>query len=1300
MINYAIELGHEVVGITDHEAVSCHIKALKYYKKIKEKNPNFKLILGNEIYLVRNGLNADNYNKDFDRYYHFCLYAKDKIGHQQIREISTRAWTRSYMARGMRRVPTYYQDLFEVIAANPGHVIASSACLGGALPTQLLKYHQTKDDVLYEKILRWIEQIKGIFGEGNFFLELQPSESHEQTYVNRQLIKLSNELNVPYIITTDSHYLKKEDAAIHEAFLNSQNGDREVKSFYATTYMMDTEELESHLDLTEEELQVAYDNIRLIKDSCEDYDLTKPLKIPKLKWKDLGGYTIDKEHWASQIPYLGTFWESDFDGDRRLADAIVLKLESDERLRTKEIFEEINDNLRIVKISSDTNKTHWSAYFLNLQNIIELVWEAGSLVGAGRGSGVGFLLLYLLDITQINPLWEDTKTYSFRFLNPERVSVLDIDFDSEGGRRQDILNKFRTAYGADRVSGVATFGTEKSKSAISTAARGLGIDVDIAQYLSSMIVADRGQLRTLKQTFYGDKEAGFAPNKQFVYEMTENYPEVWEVAQKIEGLVSRVGSHAGGVIFKDEPFTESVSLMRTPQGEIITAYDLHDVEDCGDIKYDVLSVEALDKIHNCLDLLAEQNYIDGQKPLRQLYEDTIGVYNLERTEPKMWEMVWNHEIQSLFQMEKESGIKGIALAKPKSVKELATLNSVIRLMAPEKGAEQPLDMWARYRGDISHWEKEMRAYGLSEEEIEWLMSYPDITDGIAESQECLMRLVMEERLGGNNLNFSDKCRKGLAKKDGPLFKECEEEFFKNALEKGCSQKLVHYVWDVLLRVQRNYSFNKSHTLAYSLIALQEMNLAYKFPIIFWNCACLISDSGGTSSENPEDSDEEPFESIESYESSVEDFYEENDDDEDDDEDEETTKKTKKKKTKTANYGRIAAAIGKMKMSGINIEPPHINKSTFTFSSDPQENVIRFGLRGIVKVGEELIKNIMDNRPYESINNFLSKVKISKPQMVNLIKAGAFDEFGNREEIMKEYISSVSDQKKRITLQNMKMLIDFGLIPDDFDLQRRVYNFNKYLKKFKWEQYYLMDNIAFGFFEKHFNIDLLETNENAESGLMIKQITWDAIYQKHMDIVRPYVKKNNAQLLKAVNDRLIKDLWDKYCLGGISKWEMDSISCYFHEHELADVDENDYGFVEFFELEEEPEIDRIVNIKGKQVPLFKINRIMGTILDKDKSKKTLTLLTKEGVVTVKIFVTDVFVHYDKQISQKNEVTGKKKVIEKSWFSRGNKIILTGIRRENDFQLKKYKNTPHHLVELITDIAADGTIKTKQERADVK
>ena len=487
--------------------------------------------------------------------------------------------------------------------------------------------------------------------------------------------------------------------------------------------------------------------------------------------------------------------------------------------------------------------------------------------------------------------------------------------------------------------------------------------------------------------------------------------------------------------------------------------------------------------------------------------------------------------------------------------------------------------------------------------------------------------------------------------------------------------------------------NQSHTLAYSLIALQEMNLAYKYPIIFWNCACLITDAGGDEKELEEE--EENIQVEETY-VEMEDFS--SDDEEEDDEDEDEPKAVKKKKrTSSVNYGKIATAIGKMRMSGINVEPPDINKSTYTFSPDMEANIIRYGISGITKVGEEIVKQIISNRPYNSINDFLSKVKVNKAQMINLIKSGAFDEFGDRVELMHQYVNMISDTKKRVTLQNMKMLIDFKLLPSEFDFVCKVFNFNKYLKKQKLDNnYYGLDNISFNFYSGNFDIDILLPAET-ESGFKISQTKWDNIYQKHMDKVRPYIKKNQEQLLNAINNRLTSDVWDKYCLGNLSKWEMDAVSFYSHEHELTAADLELYGIVDFFGLSETPDIERIIPIKGKQVPIFKLYRIAGTVLDRDKAKKTVSLLTTTGVVTVKIF-GGVFEQYDKQISVKG-ADGKKHIIEKSIFTRGNKIIITGIRQEDAFVAKTYSRTPWHKVEQIIGIQ-DSHLIIKAERAEVE
>lgn len=330
-------------------------------------------------------------------------------------EISTRAWKRSYMARGMRRVPTYYQDLFDIIGANPGHVIGSTACLGGALPTQLLRYRDSKNEQLKEKIAIWVQQMSSLFGDGNFYLEFQPSKNKDQIYVNQRLLDISNATGIPYIITTDSHYLKKEDRIIHKSYLNAQNGDREVDEFYATTYMMGTEELESFFNyLSREQLDKAYSNIENIMNMCEEYSLEKPLRIPNLKWHSFLSYKEEYPKWFELIPALEKFNKSQYPADRQLVAAIISGIKSHPDVQNEEAYKEINLCLEDTWVSSEVNKTQWSAYYLNLQNIIDVCWEADSIVGPGRGSGVGFILLYVLDITQINPMREKTKTYRWR----------------------------------------------------------------------------------------------------------------------------------------------------------------------------------------------------------------------------------------------------------------------------------------------------------------------------------------------------------------------------------------------------------------------------------------------------------------------------------------------------------------------------------------------------------------------------------------------------------------------------------------------------------------------------------------------------------------------------------------------------------------------------------------------------------------------------------------------------------------------------------------------------------------------
>ena len=754
-------------------------------------------------------------------------------------------------------------------------------------------------------------------------------------------------------------------------------------------------------------------------------------------------------------------------------------------------------------------------------------------------------------------------------------------------------------------------------------------------------------------------------------------------------MICGQGIHAGGVVFTDEDFTESSALMRAPDGTVITQFELHDLEDVSMIKMDLLSVEAADKIHTCLDLLADQGYIKRYPTLRETYENALEVYKINRDDEKMWNMVQNHEIVSLFQMEQQSGVRGIALTHPRSVDELAVLNSVIRLMATEKGAESPLDKYARFRERPKDWDKEMIQMGLTEEERAIMHRELDISDGMSITQEQFMQLVQLPECGGWDLQWADKLRKSIAKKNPKDYDVLTKQFFENVKEKGLSERFCNYVWNVEVALSRGYGFNAAHTYSYSMIALQEMNLARFYPIIFWNTANLIVDSGGIQTEEVEDEDEgldvEP-EAEEDDDEDEEEWEEENEVTEGEKEDK------KKEKTKTVDYGKVATAIGRFNNYGIKVAPPNINDSSYTFTPVVERNEILYGLRGITRLSQSTIHEIMEMRPFYSLEDFLERVKVNKIQMFNLIKCGAFDELINkpREEIMASYIDMITDKKQRLTLQNMQMLINYNLIPEEMQLCKKVFLFNKFLKQQKKVEYYQLNDAAINFIADNFTADILS------NGTTILATKWDLMYQKAMDPMRIYLKAHKDEMLKALNDALYKEMYDKYASGSVSHWEMESVSFYSHKHELAD---SQYLYDDFFKLPEEPEIDySFIGKDGKEVRVYRLRQIIGTVIDKNKMKNTVTLLTPSGVVNVKVYKSQ-YAGFDKQLSERG-ADGRKHVIEKSWFSRGSLLMVQGIRRGADFIPKKRKDSFYPVISKIIKVNEDGTLQFQTERALVE
>lgn len=1301
LIMKAAELGYAGITLTDHEALCGHIDFLLAEKELKKSGKireDFKCGLGNEIYLVEERVSKQKYP-------HFILIAKNTEGHRALRELSSIAWLNSYKDRNMERVPVLKRELEMIVNKYPNTLIASCACIGGYLGIKVLDLVKAEKEKNEEEIYKikvdidsYIKWCKNVFGE-DYYIEMAPGTSKDQKSFNKRIKPIANFYGIKMIVATDAHFLTSENREIHKAFLNSKDGEREVDSFYFDAHLMSDEEAFENLKefYSKEEFDQMCENSLEIMNKIEGYDLFHNPIIPEVNVKVYPKNTFDGiEKWET----IKLLLNSDNPQERYWINQCLEGLK-EKNLWKDEYLDRVNVEAEVIKHISNKMENCLFSYFNTFQHYIDLFWDCGTIVGVGRGSAGSFLTNYLLGITQLDPI-EWNLPY-FRFLNKERAELPDIDIDLAPSKRPLILKRIREERGELNVAQVATFGTASSKVAIATACRGYrtkenpkGIDVDISQYMSSLVPIERGVTRTLSQCIYGDEEKGFKPIQELINQFNQ-YPGLLEIALGVEDLVVRRGIHASGVIlYNNSPF-ETTALMKSPNGDITTQFELHRSEMLGDTKFDFLITEICEKLSVCLDLLKEDGYFSSDLNKREIYNKYLHPAVINLKDQRIWDALAAGTVQDVFQFNTQIGVETAKAIKPQNPVEMTAANALLRLTAPE-GQDRPFDRYIKFRSNINLWYKEMSDFGLTKEEQKILEPYYLRDFGVPASQEQLMLMVMDPNISNFTLSESNDTRKVLAKKQIKRIPEIKEKF----ISQCPSEKLGEYAWETMMRPQMTYSFSEIHSLLYSFIGIQTLVLATEYPEIYWNCACLIVNSQSIeepSEDEDEAPDEEPYvnemrEIEEDEEEEVEDSY-----DEDEDCDgypvEVLVLKdgTKRKKVKAINYGKISSAMSKMKSAGVNIVAPNINTSSFTFTPDAKNNRILHGLSGITRINEALVKEIIKNRPYTSFEDFMGKVKVNKLQAINLIKSGIFDDFGERVDIMRQYIGSVCGAKKKLNLQNANMLIQMGLIPKELEFEQKIFNFNKYLRKLKLDgTYFGLDKIAMGFYEKNLDLDLLVSCEETESGFKIDQKKWKKVYDSYMSKIKSYIVKNHDELLEKLNWNLMNELWNKYALGTISKWEMDSLSCYIHEHELEKVK----GFDNFFECGETPEIEQLLFIKGKKVPLYKLKRLCGTVLDKDKNKKTVTLLTKDGVVIVKIY--GVFAQYDKQLSERG-ADGKKHVIQKSLFSRGNKIIVTGVRFGDSFVAKTYAKTPYHKVELILDVDENGVLTIQHERPEV-
>ena len=1233
VVDKALELGLAGVCCTDHECLSGHVDFDKLRQYAKDKNSNFKIGLGNEIYLVDERVSNQ-------RYWHFILIAKDFQGYKALRELSSTAWINSYFDRGMERVPTLKSELEQIIFKyGKGHLIASSACLGSELDYCILEMDKAEKvgnvegkAEYYYRIVDFVNWCKLLFDD-DYYFEIQPADTKEQLIVNRRMKALSDYFKVKIIVTTDAHYLNKEDRWIHEAYLNSKQGDREVASFYSSCYLQPTEDVINYLKDTGLDYYELEKNTLEIYSKIEEFTLFRKQQVPQVPVKDYP--KVMSKMGYNTLDYL---YSSDNPQERYWVNYCC------DKLKELNLFNDIylarlEEEADIQKVIGEKLGTCMFAYPIFLQHYIDSFWKLGSTVGAGRGSACSGLNHYLLGITQLDPIKYNLPYW--RYSNKERIELGDIDIDICPSKREEIFKSIREERGELGCVQVATFGTETTRSAIATACRGYrskdfpdGIDNDVAQYMTSLAPSERGFVWPVHDLVYGNEEKDRKPVKNFLAEVRK-YPGLLEIIEKIEGLINHRGIHASGVLFFDDDPYETSSFMKASSGAIITQDSLHSSEYCSNVKFDFLVTEIQDVIVQCLNMLSEYNEVDQDLSLRQLYDKYLHPDVLPIDDDKMWDVLAEGKVLKLFQFDSQVGSQTVKLLRPRSPREMANCNSVMRLMAAEKGGETPTERYKRMKDNMSRWYDEMSRWHLREVDQKTLERYYLETYATPAQQEDMMMILMDPDICGFSLKEANDARKICAKKQMNRI----EELHKLVLNKAVNQRLGEYVWETAIKPQMGYSFSLIHSLAYSFVGLQTIYLATYFDPVYWNTACLRVDAG---------LDEDA----------------------------------------SSNYGKIAKAVGNIIHRGIPMSLIDINKSGYMFEPDVETGSILFGMKGLNGVGGEIIQDIIENRPYESFNDFQERVKVKKPVLISLIKSGAFDKFGDREDIMREYIWSICEPKKRLTLQNFNGLMERNLIPDSLSFERRLFVFNKALRKFcKVDDVYMLPENFYEFYEEFFDVDLT-TIHNGE--IAIDQKVWQKLYTKGMDKARDYLREHQEEMLQQLNQTLFDEVWNKYAAGTLSTWEMDSLGFYYHDHPMKKLDKLAYNVKAYNSLPDNPPVEKTFKRNGVDIPLFKTCRIVGAVVAKEDNKSCVSILTPEsGVVTVKMS-RDYYARLNRQMSQV-QPDGTKKVMEKGWFTRGTLLMFNGFKRSGMFFTKSYRHTKsHQCYRILTGVKNNGTI----------
>lgn len=783
MLDYVKQSGMEAIAVTDHGTMS---GLIEFYKEAKARD--IKPIMGMETYVASRGHKDKDPSKD-KQYYHLILLAMNNKGYQNLMQLSTIANLDGY----------YYKPRIdrEILEKYSEGLIVLSACIGGEIGDALRNGQ-------YDQAKKTAEWYKKIFGD-RYYLEIQdhgheehPSKWDEQVAVTSETFKLAEELKIKTVVTCDAHYLRHEDQEAHEVLLCVQ-----TSSYLSDENRMSLKNFELHvtdpnqiINRWGEKHAESITNTREIADRCDVVlDLGKIL-IPKFDTPK----GLTEKTYLELLAYRGLAWRYGTVTEKESAD---LTIEEARKATPENVLKRAEYELGIIE------NMGFNGYFLIIWDFINWGKNEGIVFGPGRGSAAGSIISYALRITELDPLEYDLLFE--RFLNPDRISMPDVDIDIQDSRRDEVIQYCVRKYGTERVANIVTFGKMAARNAVRDVARVLQVPYAEADRLAKMIPPPvQGRHIPLKISL--EKDADLKQEN----ESNEQSARVFDLATKLEGTIRSHGVHAAGVVIAPDDIVKFAPLEMAQKGVVTTQYSMSPIEELGLLKMDFLGLSNLTIIKNALRII------------KKVYKKDIDINALPLDDEKTYELLSRGDTTGVFQLESSGMKRYLKELKPNVFSDIVAMCALYR---PGPLGAGLTDSFVKRK--------------IGEEEITY--EHPltknalESTYGVIVYQEQVMQ--MSKEMCGFTGGEADTLRKAIGKKKRDVMDKMGEQFIEGAVKNGVPQKVVEKIWKDILGFA-DYAFNKSHSACYGLIAYQTAYLKAHYPSAFM-AAVMTSDYDDT-----------------------------------------------------------------------------------------------------------------------------------------------------------------------------------------------------------------------------------------------------------------------------------------------------------------------------------------------------------------------------------------------------------------------------------------------------------------------